>query len=1055
MADENDDWFGLHERLDTPRLRRELQRLGLEDLAVWRKKLDAEELPAAVSAHLGRALAQLMLDLRDRDREAWHKAVSAFSGALEESGHPLADLVEFLPSLPFRQLMEVREPEANTVGAAGRDRPDIPLSLSALLTGSRQSPSLVSQIEKELVSCDRADWLVSFIKFSGIRALKPALQRFVETPLPDGSPRLRVATTSYLGATDLKAIKTLLDLPNTEVRVSYDTHRTRLHAKAYLFHRHTGFGTAYVGSANVSRIALDEGLEWTARISQHELPYLWRQILAGFDTHWSDPAEFELVTWDDLDRLDQALQAERNGPTGEEPPTWQFFELQPYGFQQEILDAIEAERSAGIARHLVIAATGTGKTMLAAFDYRRLARRRSDTNRPRLLFIAHREEILKQALNTFRHVLRDGEFGDLLVGGRRPTQSGHIFCSVQSWNARGLDELSPDHFDYVVLDEAHHAAADSYQSILNHVRPKVLLGLTATPERTDGEDIRSDFGGSFTHEMRLPDAIEARRLAPFHYFGIGDEPGVDLSGLRWQSGGYRKDDLNRVIGTNERRARWVLNNLIDHVAEPEHIRGLGFCVSQEHAEFMERFFTAHGMPSVALTAHSPDALRRDAQRKLVQREIRLIFTVDLFNEGVDIPEVDTVMMLRPTESLTVFLQQLGRGLRLHEEKPHLTVLDFIAPQHRRFRFADRYRALSAKTEARVDDQIERGLPWLPAGCLMRLDRQAMTAVLDNIRSALAQRRPQIVEQLQSLLDQAGARPSLQQMLDWLHFDDADLLLKHGLPCRLLEQAGGESLPPALEEYEKGLAGGLQRLLIADDRQILQALSAAVGGQNGKDPEWRQRLILALALIWGTKRPNGGDAAALAFLHDSALLAQDVLEVVEWRLRQLIPAEPRRWPQLSGVLALHAHYTREQILLALGKGSFEKPAQQREGVLHVPDAKLDVFFVTINKSEKEFSPSTLYEDYALSDRLFHWQSQSTTSAESPTGRRYINHRAQGYQPLLFVRSNKTLSNGLTAPFQYLGPVEYVRHEGSRPMSIVWRLHHPLPAQSLRQFRQEAI
>ncbi|TQE99103.1 MAG: DUF3427 domain-containing protein, partial [Spiribacter salinus] len=163
MADRKDHWFGLHERLDTPGLRRELQRLGLEDLAVWRKKLDAEELPAAVSAHLGRALARLMLDLRDRDREAWHEAISAFSGALEESGHPLADLAELLPSLPFRQLMEVREPEAEALGAAGRDRPDIPLSLSALLTGSRQSPSLVSQIEKELGSCDRADWLVSFI----------------------------------------------------------------------------------------------------------------------------------------------------------------------------------------------------------------------------------------------------------------------------------------------------------------------------------------------------------------------------------------------------------------------------------------------------------------------------------------------------------------------------------------------------------------------------------------------------------------------------------------------------------------------------------------------------------------------------------------------------------------------------------------------------------------------------------------------------------------------------------------------------------------------------
>ena len=314
MADERDKWLGLHEQLDTPALREKLVELGLDDLAVWQKKVDADELPAAVTAHLARALAAGLLGLRDRDRAAWQDVLSEFSRALGESGPPLSELVGQLPNFPFQKLLEVARPDAAAVGAGQIDRPDIPLSLSALMTGSRNSPSLVSQIEKELASTDQAEWLVSFIKFSGIKALKPSLQRFVETPRPDGGPRLRVATTSYLGATDLKAVRTLLELPNTEVRVSYDTHRTRLHAKAYLFHRNTGFGTAYVGSANVSRVALDEGLEWTARISQHELPHLWRQIVAGFEMHWADTTEFEPVTLDDLDRLGRALETERRGP---------------------------------------------------------------------------------------------------------------------------------------------------------------------------------------------------------------------------------------------------------------------------------------------------------------------------------------------------------------------------------------------------------------------------------------------------------------------------------------------------------------------------------------------------------------------------------------------------------------------------------------------------------------------------------------------------------------------------------------------------------------------
>ncbi|MGY6588404.1 MAG: DUF3427 domain-containing protein [Wenzhouxiangella sp.] len=1054
MNDKRNQWLGLHDLLDTPALREELAALGLEDLAVWQKKVVADELPAAVSAHLARALAAGLLGLRDKDKAAWQEVLVAFSQALADSGPPLNDMVGQLPNFPFQKLLEVSPPESAALRSKPAVRPDIPLSLSALLTGSRHSPSLVSQIEKELASTDQADWLVSFIKFSGIKALKPSLQRFVETPRPDGAPRLRVATTSYLGATDLKAVRTLLELPNTELRVSFDTHRTRLHAKAYLFHRQTGFGSAYVGSANVSRVALDEGLEWTARISQYELPHLWRQIVAGFQTHWADTTEFEPVTLEDLDRLGRALDNERRGPAADKNQAWQFFELRPHAFQQEILDAIAAERAAGLSRHLVISATGTGKTMLAAFDYRRFAREASGTNRPSLLFIAHREEILKQALQTFRHVLRDADFGDLLVGGHEPGQARHLFCSVQSWNARSLDQLSPGHFDCVVLDEAHHAAASSYQRILEHIEPKVLLGLTATPERTDGRDIREDFGGSFTHEMRLPDAIEARHLSPFHYFGIGDEPGVDLSGLRWQRGGYRTADLDRVIGSNERRARWVLNNLLDHVAEPDQIRALGFCVSQQHAEYMARFFSAHGMPAVALTSHSPADVRRRVQHQLVDRDIRAIFTVDLYNEGVDIPEVDTVMLLRPTESLTVYLQQLGRGLRLHDEKSHLTVLDFIAPQHRQFRFADRFRALSSRADVRVDKQVEACFPWLPAGCLVRLDKVASTVVLDNIRNALVQRRPQIIQQLAQLRAQLGAEPTIKQMLNYLHFDDADLLLKHGLPCRLLELAGGPGIGE-LGQAEKSLSLGARHLLLADDRQLLTTLLEALRGETSEAPDWQQQLALGLALVMGKTREAGNEREALRFLRSQPALRNDLEQIIDYRLSQLLPVEGRRFPRVSACLALHAHYTREQILLALGHGSFEYPKSHREGVLHLPEGRADAFFVTINKSEKDFSPSTLYEDYALNEQLFHWQSQSTTTPESPTGRRYIQHTAMGYQPLLFVREAGKLANGLTAPFQYLGPVDYVRHEGSKPMSIVWKLRQALPAKNLRQYRLEAV
>ncbi|MEE4296766.1 MAG: DUF3427 domain-containing protein [Wenzhouxiangella sp.] len=1054
MTEDKSHWVGLHERLSSPALLEELKKRELMELANWRKNLEQEELEAKVYAHLGRVFSVALLELRERDRQAWEASIADLKQALIDAGHPLANYLDQLPELPLRELTEIRRPADAAVEARATTRPDLPLALSALLTGSRHSPSLVGQIDKELASADRADWLVSFIKFSGIRALKSSLRRFAEEPSSDGIPRLRVATTSYLGATDVKAIRTLLELPNTEVRVSFDTHRTRLHAKAYLFHRHTGFGTAYVGSANISRVALDEGLEWTARISQHELGHVWRQVVAGFQTHWSDENEFEPISMDDLPRLEEALATERGSQSGREPRSWHFLDLRPHAFQQEILDAIAEEREAGLSKHLVIAATGTGKTMVAAFDYRRFAQTQGHGSRPSMLFIAHREEILDQARNSFRHVLRDETFGDLLVGGRTPSHTRHLFCSVQSWNARDLSNLPEDHFDYVVLDEAHHAAAASYQRILEHIRPKVLLGLTATPERGDGQDIRDDFGSRFTHEMRLADAIEARHLVPFHYFGLGDHPDVDFSGLAWPRRGYRTQDLDRIVGTNERRARWVLRQLEDHVADLDRIRALGFCVSQRHAQFMADYFNVHGIMAEALTADSPEVLRQTARRRLVNREIQIIFTVDLFNEGIDIPEVDTVLFLRPTESLTVYLQQLGRGLRLHEGKANLTVLDFIAPQNRRFRFADRFRALSNRKEQRVDRQIETGFPWLPAGCLVRLDEKASGIVLANIRDTLAQRKPQILAQLAALRQEKGEEVSLAEMLDWLHLDDPDLLLKHGLPRSLMAIAGGKS-SSGFGQYEGGFERALRQILVFDDRDILVALQSALQTEQQMPVSHKDLLLLALAMIWGGRRPEGGWREALSFIRSHAALRRDLLEVLEWRLGQLLQVNYRRFESLTGPLALHACYSREQIMLALGKGDFQTPFAHREGVLHVPERNLDALFVTVNKSDKDFSPTTQYEDYALNQELFHWQSQSTTSPESPTGQRYINHAGLGCQPLLFVRSGKKLPNGLTESFRYIGPIDYVRHDGSRPMSIVWRLQHPLRARELRIYRQEAI
>ncbi len=1031
--------IGLYDLLHTKALHERLDAAGLLKRSAW-AELDLDEFQHRLSQPIAREIAAFFAEAvagksSDKLLDALQKVF--------QSPEVLVSVLQALQPEKLGRLTEIKQEHAATRKSVF---PDTPLSVSALLTGSSRSPALRTQLIKELSSSDRADWLVSFIKYAGIIPLMPALEAFTATPSSDGSPRLRIATTSYMGATDPKAVEALLDLPNTEVRISYDTRRTRLHAKAYIFHRKTGFGSAYIGSANISKAALDEGLEWTAKISQYETLHLWHHATATFESHWEDRAEFTPCTREDVGKLRNAISAERQEKdTDDEIP---FFDLRPYGYQQVILDDIQHERDAGKQTHLVIAATGTGKTMVAAFDYKTFAAKTG--GRPKLLYLVHREEILKQARASFRQVLRDGSFGEIIVRGADPSAYDHLFCTVQSWNSRGFDRFSPDHFDYVVLDEAHHASAVTYQKLLSHLLPGSLLGLTATPERGDGQDIRNDFGGAFTHEIRLPEAIERALLVPFHYYGVPDLEGLDFGDAQWSGTGYTIDSLNRLVATNAARAQWVLGQLERHVADVHQIRALGFCVSVEHATFMARYANEHGVPAVVLTAESRKEERNKVQRLLENREITIIFTVDLYNEGVDIPSVDTVLFLRPTESLTIFLQQLGRGLRLHDDKPHLTVLDFIARQNQKFSYARRFRAMTSRPELSVANQVEDEMPYLPAGCMVHLERQAKEYVLENIRNATAALKDaRLMQELRHLQDIVQGGVTLQQIVSFLNLDSPDLLYGKGLPHQLLDRAAGKE-SVSLEGFDKALSGGFRRLLLMDDTSLIADGIRMVGEEGAAE---HVTPMLLHSVLWGDNKPGGGSLDDVQrYLQARSGLQHDLQELFAWLLEVRSPLPRHRFEEMTGPLNLHASYSRTQVLHAVGLGSFERPKASREGVVHVPEKKLDIFFADINKSEADFSPTTMYEDYAMSDRRFHWQSQSNTSDESPTGRRYIHHREQGYTPLLFIRERKKRENGLTAPYFFAGPLRYLHHDGSRPMSITWELEHPLSARALEWARR---
>ena len=398
-------------------------------------------------------------------------------------------------------------------------------------------------------------------------------------------------------------------------------------------------------------------------------------------------------------------------------------------------------------------------------------------------------------------MLKDANFGELFVGGYKPESIDHLFLSIQTFNSQDFtSKTAPDFYDYIVVDEFHHAAAPTYQKLLQHYRPKILLGLTATPERMDGKSILPYFGDRIAAEIRLPEAIDRKLLCPFQYFGVTDT--VDLDSLRWTQGGYDKSELERVYAFSgavaQRRAELAAVSVMKYVTDIDEVKGLGFCVSVEHANFMEEQFNRRGIPSISLTGKSSDEERNAAKHRLVSGEVRFIFVVDIYNEGVDIPEVNTVLFLRPTESLTAFLQQLGRGLRLAEDKECLTVLDFIGQANKRYNFEDKFAALLSNTTRSVSREIREGFVSAPKGCYIQLEKKAARYILDNIRASYGNTAG-LVSRIGSFAEDSGLELTFSNFLRYLHLDPRSIY-KYASFSRLCVRAGvREDFREPLEE----------------------------------------------------------------------------------------------------------------------------------------------------------------------------------------------------------------------------------------------------------------
>ena len=1014
---------------------------GLDDDLLVESDLDPVEAPERLARHL---MNEVRLALGRNEESADRQAQETNELLRQALALDAADAAEVV--LPARILQGIRGRTPLGDPSPPPALPATPLGQSDLLVNAEGQPNIGSELKRELATVDSVDLICAFVIWSGVTQLRDALAAVVER-----GGRVRVITTTYMGATEKKAVDALFHL-GADVKIALDARTTKLHAKAWLLERESGLDTAFVGSSNLSHTALFDGLEWNVRLSAMDAAHVIDRVRMTFASHW-ESEHFE--TYDpelNGDDLERALQEHDRRSLGEASTiSFANLDVTPYPHQRRMLEALTLERERH-ARHrnLVVAATGTGKTVVAGLDYKQL-RAVADGDLS-LLFVAHREEILRQSLATYRAILRDGSFGEI-HGGGRVAVGKHVFAMVQSLSEERLEQLQPDSFDVVVIDEFHHAAALTYDRLLSRLNPQELLGLTATPERLDGKDVTAWFDRRIAVELRLWEAIDEGFLVPFQYFGVAD--GTDLSAVTWRRGGYVAEELSNLYSNDDLRVVKVLGAIKRLIGDPSSMRALGFCVSKAHARYMASKFTDAGLASVALTGDDDPDVRSKALDDLQAGRLRCIFSVEVLGEGVDVPDVDCLLLLRPTSSATLFTQQLGRGLRRAEGKSYLTVIDLIGQHRREFRFEDRLRAIVDIRRGGVQSQVESDFPFLPAGCSIDLDRKSREIVLDNLKAAASRARWQSL-----VADLVGESDDLTLR---------DFLVKGGfrLPSvyrggrswtQLRREAGRRTQEPQDAGLEADTLRALGRMTHIDDPERVSFYRELL--RNGEPPRLnelneRQRRMITM-LAWGLgsgKSDHGSLADYLTALWAERAVRSEMLELLdvveEGSTTRSLPSQLD--PEVP--LVVHAKYSRQEVIAALGSGSGLKPKVTQGGILWVPEAASDVFFVDLRKAIRDYSPSTMYRDYAISRSLFHWESQSRQSPGQPTVERYINHGAQGTKVLLFVREKKSFELG-TMPFEFLGTVQYEGHEGERPVAFRWRLDSPMPEETFEVARSVA-
>ncbi|CAH2716708.1 hypothetical protein BACCIP111895_03896 [Neobacillus rhizosphaerae] len=921
--------------------------------------------------------------------------------------------------------------------------------------------NLLRELVKSMNECVRFYFSVAFINFSGLQLLLDPLKDAEQKGIAG-----KIITSTYLNFTDAKALEKIKEFHNVDLKVFVTDKEIGFHTKAYIFEYQDSY-KVIIGSSNITQSALKSNIEWNVEIITKEHGRFIKDVLKEYDGLWDMSAEADQAF---ISRYEEFLKSLKNTQKTHQL----IYENKQYivqnRMQKHATENLARLRSYGEKKALVIAATGTGKTYMSAFDVKNVKPKR-------LLFIVHREEILKKAKDTFEMLLpNEGFTFGLLTGNHKQKHVDYVFATIQTIS-KCFHEFGRDEFDYMIIDEAHHATSPTYQTVLDYFKPQFTLGMTATPERSDGYNVFDLFDNNVALEVRLHEALEDELVIPFHYFGITDIEGIDLSDVDIED----ITEITKRLKVNE-RVDFIIEKMDFYGHDGEKRKGLGFCISIEHAQYMASEFNKRGYKSICLYgADAPEKREQYIQRlEDDQDELEFIFTIDIFNEGVDIPSINTVLMLRPTNSPIIFIQQLGRGLRKHANKSFLTVLDFIGNHQKTFLIALALNGSRYYDKESLKVAVATGFANIPGCTHIQMDKISQDRILAQIDR-------ENFNSMKYLKEEYGEFKKLNQgripylLLDYLKYD-------------------GAPDPVKFINREKTYLSFVAKVEKDDDlKEILlnEAFEATLKELSSKLPLKRIYEFVILRYLLDHEEINQGiakqeilkmidnvdnDSILHAFeclnqnYYDSGQLKNKpklvrydngILTKTDIFSKLLENEEYRKFIEdiiTYGIFRYEKDFKREyygvphfklyeqyQMIDAALLSNYRKIHSSFRGSGLLANGNEYFLFIDLHK-EEDVKESINYKDKFINPHEFQWQSVNNTTQQSERGKNIIFNQQRGVHLHLFIRKYKEL-DGKTEPYIYIGKGNSVEFEGDKPITVRMELENEVPTNLYTEFTEK--